>query len=184
MRVTRLDGTADNCARPIPTLRQRKAWLRALDLTAPIAAQSRSHSAHRDGGARRSNWRSAGARYPTANALPIAGSPSEPINMPDGHSTEGIAKGEVVGLLMTNRPEYLAVWLGHHQRRWRRFPAQYQSARAIARPLHPRRVAQTSHRRRGVHRPVGRDPAASAAASDDLASWQRARFRPPYRSRD
>jgi fatty-acyl-CoA synthase len=25
---------------------------------------------------------------------------------------EGIAKGEVVGLLMTNRPEYLAVWLG------------------------------------------------------------------------
>ncbi len=29
-----------------------------------------------------------------------------------GRSTHGIAKGEVVCLLMTNRPEYLAIWLG------------------------------------------------------------------------
>ena len=25
---------------------------------------------------------------------------------------QGIAKGDIVGLLMTNRPEYLAIWLG------------------------------------------------------------------------
>ena len=32
--------------------------------------------------------------------------------MPDGRWTQGLAKGEVVCLLMPNRPEYMAIWLG------------------------------------------------------------------------
>ena len=55
---------------------------------------------------------------------------------------QGLAKGETVGLLMPNRPDYMAAWLGITPGRRRGGAAQHQSHR-------PRRsrIASTSWRR-------------------------------------
>ena len=65
-----------------------------------------------------------------------------------GARRRGLAKGETVCLLMPNRPEYLAIWLGITGVGRRRRAAQHQSARAFARPLHRHRRAEAHHRRR------------------------------------
>jgi fatty-acyl-CoA synthase len=88
-----------------------KAWLRALELTAPIA---------------RNRDRILSTVIPE-RAVQLGDTPallsdrecmtyrqlSQRINQYARWALDhGVAKGEVVGLLMTNRPEYLAIWLG------------------------------------------------------------------------
>ena len=51
-------------------------------------------------------------------------------------AAQGLAKGETVGLLMPNRPDYMAAWLGITRRR-RGGAAQHQP-RPGARALHDR----------------------------------------------
>jgi fatty-acyl-CoA synthase len=88
-----------------------KAWLRALELTAPIPRN-------------RDRVMSTVIEELTAKSgdLPALLSDRECLTYRElsGRSNQyarwaleqGLAKGEVVGLLMTNRPEYFAVWLG------------------------------------------------------------------------
>ncbi len=88
-----------------------KAWLRALDLTAPIAANPRrilstviDEMAERQGNApallsRREclTYRELAARSNQYTRWALA---------------QGLGKGDAVCLLMENRPEYMAIWLG------------------------------------------------------------------------
>ncbi len=88
-----------------------KAWLRALELTAPISRN-------------RDRVMSTVIEELAAKSgdLPALLSDRESLTYRElsGRSNQyarwaleqGLAKGEVVGLLMTNRPEYFAVWLG------------------------------------------------------------------------
>ena len=70
---------------------------------------------------------------------------------------------------MANRPEYLAIWLGHHQGRRRRCAAEHQSGRRVACPLHRCRFAETSHRGCGIGGPV--DGGAATSLSRDPVIW-------------
>jgi fatty-acyl-CoA synthase len=64
---------------------------------------------------------------------------------------QGVAQGRVVGLLMTNRPEYLAIWLGITKvGRRRRSLTEYQSGWKIARTLHRCCIASPFHRSRRI----------------------------------
>jgi fatty-acyl-CoA synthase len=88
-----------------------KAWLRALELTAPIAAQPHrllfdviEERARSSGDApallsadERLSYRVLAARANRYTRLALA---------------QGISKGDAVCLLMSNRPEYMAIWLG------------------------------------------------------------------------
>src|ERR1700678_1446541 len=88
-----------------------KAWLRALELTAPIARNS-----HRLLSTvieeRAAQLGDTPALLSDRECLTYR-ELSWRINQYARWALEQrIAKGEVVGLLMTNRPEYLAIWLG------------------------------------------------------------------------
>ena len=61
---------------------------------------------------------------------------------------QGIAKGDVVCLLMPNRPGLHGDLARDHARRRGCRAAQHQSRRAVARALHQHRRAQAYHRRR------------------------------------
>jgi fatty-acyl-CoA synthase len=88
-----------------------KAWLRALDLTASIPrnrdrilstviaelAEQHGDRPALESERERLTYRELSERINQYARWALA---------------EGVAKGEVIGLLMTNRPEYLAVWLG------------------------------------------------------------------------
>ena len=67
---------------------------------------------------------------------------------------QGIAKGDTVCLLMPNRPEYMAIWLGITRVGGVVGADQHQPGRAVARPLHRHRRAEAHHRggraRRGL----------------------------------
>lgn len=88
-----------------------KEWLRALEKTGPIAADSKRVFSI--------IMEELGDRFREAPALLSCGE-----TLTYGELTErsnryarwalahGIAKGDVVGLLMPNRPEYVAIWLG------------------------------------------------------------------------
>jgi fatty-acyl-CoA synthase len=94
-----------------PNISASKAWLRALELTAPIP-------------------RNPARILPTVIEELAEKSGDKPALLSDRESLtyrelarrvnkysrwaldRGIAKGDVVGLLMTNRPEYFAIWLG------------------------------------------------------------------------
>jgi fatty-acyl-CoA synthase len=88
-----------------------KAWLRALELTTPIAANrdcilpsviQRAAAGMPDAPALLSETQSLSYRELTARINQYARWALE----------QGFAKGDVVCLLMTNRPEYMAIWLG------------------------------------------------------------------------
>ncbi|MGB8095565.1 MAG: long-chain-acyl-CoA synthetase [Terracidiphilus sp.] len=88
-----------------------KAWLRALELTAAISRnRSRVLSDVIDDLA--SGWGDTPALLSDRESFTYR-SLSERSNQYARWALEqGLQKGEVVGLLMTNRPEYFAIWLG------------------------------------------------------------------------
>ena len=59
--------------------------------------------------------------------------------MPAGRSAQGIAKGDAVCLLMPNRPEYMAIWLGDHAVGGVVALLNTNLDRRLARPLHRHR---------------------------------------------
>ena len=73
---------------------------------------------------------------------------------------QGIAKGDTVCLLMPNRPEYMAIWIGITSVGGVVRADQHQSGRPIAGALHRHRGAEAHHRGRracrGRSRPRGR----------------------------
>jgi fatty-acyl-CoA synthase len=88
-----------------------KAWLRALELTAPIAANpartlpamlDELADAHGDAPALMADAETLSYRALAARANRYA----------RWALAQGLAKGETVGLLMPNRPDYMAAWLG------------------------------------------------------------------------
>jgi fatty-acyl-CoA synthase len=88
-----------------------RAWLRALELTAPIAKNpgrtlpnviDELAEKHPD----------APAVLSDRESLSYAGLAARTHQYARWALKQGIAKGDVVCLLMTNRPEYLAIWLG------------------------------------------------------------------------
>jgi fatty-acyl-CoA synthase len=88
-----------------------KAWLHALELTTPIARNrdrilpvAIAHAAAEHG--------DAPALLSDRESLSYRGLAERANQYARWALDHGLAKGEVVCLLMTNRPEYLAVWLG------------------------------------------------------------------------
>src|SRR3977135_3606602 len=88
-----------------------KAWLRALEMTAPIAAHPARTlpsiiddlaEAHGD----------APALLSDREALSYRGLAARANRYARWALAQGLAKGDTVGLLMPNRPEYMAAWLG------------------------------------------------------------------------
>jgi fatty-acyl-CoA synthase len=88
-----------------------KAWLRALELTAPIA-RNRNRILSTVIEERAQQLGDAPALLSDRECMTY-GQLSQRINQYARWALDlGIGQGEVVGLLMTNRPEYLAIWLG------------------------------------------------------------------------
>jgi len=88
-----------------------KAWLRALELTAPIPRnRDRVMSTVIEELAARSG--DAPALLSDRECLTYRGLAERSNQYARWALKQGLAKGEVVCLLMTNRPEYFAVWLG------------------------------------------------------------------------
>jgi fatty-acyl-CoA synthase len=88
-----------------------KAWLRALELTAPIA-RNRNRILSTVIEERAEQLGDTPALLSDRECMTY-GQLSERINQYARWALgQGIGQGEVVGLLMTNRPEYLAIWLG------------------------------------------------------------------------
>ncbi len=88
-----------------------KAWLRALELTSPIARnRDRIFPSVIEGLAARLG--DSPALLSDRECLSYRGLTERANQYARWALTEGLAKGDVVGLLMPNRPEYMAVWLG------------------------------------------------------------------------
>jgi fatty-acyl-CoA synthase len=88
-----------------------KAWLRALELTAPIArTPDRVLSTVIEELA--AQWGDAPSLLSDRECLTYRGLAGRVNQYARWALEAGIAKGDVVCLLMTNRPEYMAIWLG------------------------------------------------------------------------
>jgi fatty-acyl-CoA synthase len=88
-----------------------KAWLRALELTAPIA-RNRNRILSTVIEERAAQPGDTPALLSDRECMTY-GQLSQRMNQYARWALDqGVAKGQVVGLLMTNRPEYLAIWLG------------------------------------------------------------------------
>jgi fatty-acyl-CoA synthase len=88
-----------------------KAWLRALELTAPIPRnRDRVLSTVIEDLAARSG--DAPALLSERECFTYRALAERSNQYARWALAQGIAKGDVVGLLMTNRPEYFAIWLG------------------------------------------------------------------------
>jgi fatty-acyl-CoA synthase len=88
-----------------------KAWLRALELTAPIA-RNRDRILSTVIEERAAQLGDKMALVSDRECMTY-GQLSQRINQYARWAlAQGVGKGDVVGLLMTNRPEYLAIWLG------------------------------------------------------------------------
>src|ERR1700722_11969553 len=88
-----------------------KAWLSALDLTAPIP-RNRDRILSTVMAELAERYGATTALESGRGRLTYRGRTKRINQYARGAFAEGIAKGEVGGLLMSNRPEYLAVWLG------------------------------------------------------------------------
>jgi fatty-acyl-CoA synthase len=104
-----LRETAYTAARPGASV--SRAWLRALELTAPIPRQrERVLPALVDElGGRLGDKPALLSDRECLTYLELAGRARRYSRWA---LAQGVAKGDVVGLLMPNRPEYLAIWLG------------------------------------------------------------------------
>jgi fatty-acyl-CoA synthase len=88
-----------------------RAWLRALELTAPIA-RNRDRILSTVIEERAAQLGDTPALLSDRECMTY-GQLSQRINQYARWALDqGIAKGDVIGLLMSNRPEYLAIWLG------------------------------------------------------------------------
>src|SRR5690242_5851359 len=88
-----------------------KAWLRALEMTAPIAANpTRTLPAILDALANRHG--DASALVSEGETLSYAALAARANRYARWALAQKLAKGERVGLLMPNRPDYMAAWLG------------------------------------------------------------------------
>ena len=88
-----------------------KAWLRALELTAPIPRNpDRIMSTVIEELAARSG--DAPALLSDRESMTYRALAERSNQYARWALEQNLAKGEVVGLLMTNRPEYFAIWLG------------------------------------------------------------------------
>ena len=104
-------GPLETIARTPNTVSPGKAWLRALELTAPIA-RNRHRILSTVIEERAAQLGDTPALLSDRECMTY-GELSQRINRYARWALEqGIGQGKVVGLLMANRPEYLAVWLG------------------------------------------------------------------------
>jgi len=88
-----------------------KAWLRAIELTAPIARNpARILPSVVEELAEK--WSDAPALVSSRECMTYRSLSERSNQYARWALAQGLEKGEVVGLLMTNRPEFLAVWLG------------------------------------------------------------------------
>jgi fatty-acyl-CoA synthase len=88
-----------------------KAWLRALEMTAPIAANpARTLPAMLD--ALAAAHGDAPALVSDAETLSYRALAARANRYARWALAQGLTKGETVGLLMPNRPDYMAAWLG------------------------------------------------------------------------
>src|SRR4029077_4017276 len=88
-----------------------KAWLRALEMTAPIAANpNRTLPAMLDALAERHG--DALALISERETLSYRALAARANRYARWALAQNLAKGETVGLLMPNRPDYMAAWLG------------------------------------------------------------------------
>src|SRR5262249_34388976 len=88
-----------------------KAWLRALEMTAPIAKNPpRPLPAMRDALAQQHG--DAPALISECETLSYRALAARANRYARWALAQNIAKGETVGLLMSNRPDYMAAWLG------------------------------------------------------------------------
>jgi fatty-acyl-CoA synthase len=88
-----------------------KAWLRALELTAPIARNPcRILPTVIEDAAKR--WGSAPALLSDREQLTYLGLSEHANRYARWALDAGLRKGDVVSLFMANRPEYMAIWLG------------------------------------------------------------------------
>jgi fatty-acyl-CoA synthase len=88
-----------------------KAWLRALEMTAPIAANpARTLPAMLDSLAERHG--DAPALIAERESLSYRALAARANRYARWALAQNLAKGETVGLLMPNRPDYMAAWLG------------------------------------------------------------------------
>jgi fatty-acyl-CoA synthase len=88
-----------------------RAWLRALELTAPIA-RNRNRILSTVIEERAAELGDTPALLSYRECMTY-GELSQRINQYARWALDqGLGQGEAVGLLMTNRPEYLAIWLG------------------------------------------------------------------------
>ncbi len=88
-----------------------KSWLRALEMTAPIAANpGRTLPAMLDELARRHG--DAPALISERETLSYRALAARANRYARWALAQGLAKGDTVGLLMSNRPDYMAAWLG------------------------------------------------------------------------
>jgi fatty-acyl-CoA synthase len=88
-----------------------KAWLRALELTAPIA-RNRDRILSTVIGELGEELGDKPALLSDRECMSYRSLAERSNQYARWALEQGIAKGDVVGLLMTNRPEYLAIWLG------------------------------------------------------------------------
>jgi fatty-acyl-CoA synthase len=97
---------------PAPTIvSPSKAWLRALELTAPIA-RNRDRVLSTVIEEQAEQYGNAPALLSARECLTY-GQLSQRVNQYARWALDqGVGKGDVVGLLMANRPEYIAIWLG------------------------------------------------------------------------
>ncbi len=101
----------ETIARAPSTVSPGRAWLRALDLTAPIA-RNRDRILSTVIEERAAQLGDTPALLSDRECMTYE-ELSQRINRYARWALDqGIAKGDVIGLLMTNRPEYLAIWLG------------------------------------------------------------------------
>ena len=118
-------------------------------MTTHIAQQSRRACfPQRDRGAGRQVRRRAGAALRSRDASAIANSPRAPTAMRAGRWRRASRKGDTVCLLMPNRPEFLAIWLGITRVGGVVALLNTNLTGTALAPLHQRRRAEAHHRRR------------------------------------
>jgi fatty-acyl-CoA synthase len=105
--MTALAGVAPN----LSDKKSSRAWLRALEMTAPIPRNPRRLLADviRDLADRRGNAPALLSERECFTYRELVARANQYANWA---LAQGVRKGDVVGLLMANRPEYFALWLG------------------------------------------------------------------------
>ena len=146
-------------------------WVRALEATAPIAANP-----HRllPGIIEQmaQTWGEAPALLSAGESLTYRELAARANVFARWALDQGLAKGETVCLMMPNRPEYLAIWLGL-TRVGIVVALINTNLRGVARPLHRHRGAEACHRRRRIRRGGPFRTATTRGSPENLGPWRR-----------